>query len=97
MAKNDAQNVEPAGEAKPGKGAKVPKTREAKKAGAAKKIAKDAGRTHADRALGHIRAARRGQREISDPIGRAQLLLAEAHALALLDVADALGERPATD
>jgi hypothetical protein len=48
-------------------------------------------RTHGDRAMASIRAAKRGQREVSDPTERAQFLLAEANVLALLDVADALG------
>jgi hypothetical protein len=48
-------------------------------------------RTHADRAMASLRAAKRGQREVSDPADRAQLLLAEANVLALLDVAEALG------
>jgi hypothetical protein len=48
-------------------------------------------RTHADRAMASLRAAKRGQREVSDPAERAQLLLAEANVLALLDVAEALG------
>ena len=66
-------------------------------------------RTHADRAMANIRAAKRGQREVSDPTERARILLAEANVLALLDVADALsgdglstksttdGEHPAAD
>jgi hypothetical protein len=48
-------------------------------------------RTHGDRAMASLRAAKRGQREVSDPAERAQLLLAEANVLALLDVAEALG------
>lgn len=47
-------------------------------------------RSPGDRAIGSIRAAKRGQREVSDPTERARLLLAEANALAILDVADAL-------
>jgi hypothetical protein len=47
-------------------------------------------RSPGDRAIGSIRAAKRGQREVSDPTERARLLLAEANVLALLDVADAL-------
>jgi hypothetical protein len=49
-------------------------------------------RTHADRAMASIRAAKRGQREVSEPAERARFLLAEANVLALLDVAEALGE-----
>jgi hypothetical protein len=41
--------------------------------------------------MASLRAAKRGQREVSDPAERAQLLLAEANVLALLDVAEALG------
>jgi hypothetical protein len=48
-------------------------------------------RTHGERALASVRAAKRGQREVSEPVERAQFLLAEANVLALLDVADALG------
>jgi hypothetical protein len=47
-------------------------------------------RTHADRAMASIRAAKRGQREVSEPAERARILLAEANVLALLDVAEAL-------
>jgi hypothetical protein len=48
-------------------------------------------RTHADRAMASLRAAKRGQREVSDPAERARFMLAEANVLALLDVAEALG------
>jgi hypothetical protein len=48
-------------------------------------------RSHADRAMANIRAAKRGQREVSEPTERARILLAEANVLALLDVAEALG------
>jgi hypothetical protein len=47
-------------------------------------------RSHAERAMGNLRAAKRGQREVSDPVERARILLAEANVLALLEVADAL-------
>ena len=47
-------------------------------------------RTHADRALAGVRAARKVQPEITDPAERVRALLAEAHVLALLDVAAAL-------
>ena len=62
---------------------------------AAKAKAKRAGgekarKGHGERALGSLRAAKRGQREVSEPAERAQFLLAEANVLALLDVADAL-------
>jgi hypothetical protein len=53
-------------------------------------------RTHADRAMASLRAAKRGQREVSEPSERARFLLAEANVLALLDVAEALGG-PAAD
>jgi hypothetical protein len=54
-------------------------------------------RSHGDRAMASLRAAKRGQREVSDPTERAQFLLAEANVLALLDVADALAGRNGTD
>lgn len=47
-------------------------------------------RGHGEKALASIRAAKRGQREVSDPADRARFLLAEANVLALLEVADAL-------
>lgn len=50
-------------------------------------------RSHGDRAMASLRAAKRGQREVSEPTERAQILLAEANVLALLDVADALAGR----
>jgi hypothetical protein len=53
-------------------------------------------RTHADRAMASLRAAKRGQREVSDPAERARFMLAEANVLALLDVAEALGGASAT-
>jgi hypothetical protein len=52
-------------------------------------------RTHADRAMASLRAAKRGQREVSEPAERARFLLAEANVLALLDVAEALGGQSA--
>jgi hypothetical protein len=85
MADEETESAEPAEGAEGGEKAKK-----------AKKGPKGS-RTHADRAMANIRAAKRGQREVSDPVGRAQLLLAEANVLALLDVADALGERSASD
>jgi hypothetical protein len=54
-------------------------------------------RSHGDRAMASLRAAKRGQREVSDPAERAQFLLAEANVLALLDLADALAWRNGTD
>jgi hypothetical protein len=63
----------------------------------AKRAGEKARRTHADRALASLRAAKRGHREVSEPTERARLLLAEANVLALLDVAEALaGPSPAT-
>jgi hypothetical protein len=67
-----------------------------------KRAAEKAGRSHADRAMASIRAAKRGQREVSEPVERARILLAEANVLALLDVAEALGgdslsTKPPTD
>jgi hypothetical protein len=55
-----------------------------------KRAAEKPRRTHAERALASLRAAKRGQREVSEPTERARFLLAEANVLALLDVADAL-------
>jgi hypothetical protein len=48
-------------------------------------------RTHGERAVASLRAAKRGQEEVSEPAERARFLLAEANVLALLEVADALG------
>lgn len=48
-------------------------------------------RTHRQRAGAHLRAARRTQREVSEPDEQVRFLLAEANTLALLDLADALG------
>jgi hypothetical protein len=48
-------------------------------------------RSHGERAMANIRAARKGQREVSEPVERAQFLLAEANVLALLELADAIG------
>jgi hypothetical protein len=63
--------------------------------GTAAKAKKRAGdkpkRSHGERAMANLRAAKRGQREVSEPTERAQFLLAEANVLALLDVAQALG------
>jgi hypothetical protein len=47
-------------------------------------------RSHAERALAGIRAAKREQREVTNPSERVRLLLAEANVLALLELADAL-------
>ena len=66
-----------------------PKAETAKKK--AKRAAEKPRRSHADRAMASIRAAKRGQREVSEPADRARILLAEAQVLALLDVAEALG------
>lgn len=63
----------------------APGKTKAKRAGGEK-----ARKSHGERALGSLRAAKRGQREVSEPTERAQFLLAEANVLALLDVADAL-------
>ena len=52
-------------------------------------------KTHGQRALAGIRAAKRGQREIADPTERVRILLAEANVLALLDLADAFARNPA--
>lgn len=47
-------------------------------------------RSHAERAMANLRSAKKGQREVSDPVERAQFLLAEANVLALLELADAI-------
>ncbi len=47
-------------------------------------------RSHGERAMANLRAAKKGQREVSDPVKRAQFLLAEANVLALLELADAI-------
>jgi hypothetical protein len=65
----------------------------AERAGAkakAKRGAAKAPRTNAERAMAHIRAAKKDQREVSDPVERVRLLLAEANVLALLELADAI-------
>ena len=56
----------------------------------AKRAAEKPKRSHGERAMASLRAAKRGLREVSEPTQRAQLLLAEANVLALLDLADAL-------
>jgi hypothetical protein len=79
-----------------GQAAATPEGAEAAPKGAAGKTKeKRAGgdkprRSHGERAMANIRAAKRGQREVSEPAERARFLLAEANVLALLDVADAL-------
>jgi hypothetical protein len=57
----------------------------------AKRAGEKPRRTHGERAMANLRAAKRGQREVSEPADRARFLLAEANVLALLDVAAALG------
>jgi hypothetical protein len=47
-------------------------------------------RSHAERAMANIRSAKKGQREVSDPVERARFMLAEANVLALLELADAI-------
>jgi hypothetical protein len=49
-------------------------------------------KSYGKRALASLRAAKRGQVDVADPVERAQLLLAEANVLALLELAQALGE-----
>jgi len=58
--------------------------------GKAKRGADKARRSHAERALANLRSAKKGQREVSDPVERAQFLLAEANVLALLELANAI-------
>ena len=48
-------------------------------------------RSHGERAMANLRSAKKGQREVSDPVDRARFLLAEANVLALLELADAIG------
>jgi hypothetical protein len=57
----------------------------------AKRATDKAPRSTAERALAHLRSAKKGQREVTDPAERAELLLAEANVLALLELADAIG------
>jgi hypothetical protein len=59
--------------------------------GKEKSTAYKARRSHAERAMANIRSAKKGQREVSDPVERARFLLAEANVLALLELADAIG------
>jgi hypothetical protein len=47
-------------------------------------------RSHGERAVANIRSAKKGQREVSDPVERARFMLAEANVLALLELADAI-------
>lgn len=42
------------------------------------------------RAMASLRSAKRIQNDVSDPVERSRILLAEANVLALLDLADAL-------
>jgi hypothetical protein len=56
----------------------------------AKRAAEKPRRSHAERAMANIRSAKKGQREVSDPVERARFLLAEANVLALLELADAI-------
>jgi len=80
MAEERGETVTSAESAEGGDGA----TDKAKRAGEKPK------RSHGERAMASLRAAKRGLREVSEPTERAQLLLAEANVLALLDLADAL-------
>jgi hypothetical protein len=60
--------------------------------GKAKRAGGDkARRSHGERAMANLRSAKKGQREVSDPVERARFLLAEANVLALLELADAIG------
>jgi hypothetical protein len=52
--------------------------------------AEKAQRSHSERAMANIRAAKKRQREVSDPVERARISLAEANVLALLELADAI-------
>jgi hypothetical protein len=62
--------------------------------GKAKRGGDKARRSHAERAMANVRSAKKGQREVSDPVERARFLLAEANVLALLELADAIGGKP---
>ena len=59
-------------------------------AGKAKRASGKDRRSHADRALAQLRAAKKAQRDVTDPVERARLQLAEANVLALLELADAI-------
>jgi hypothetical protein len=59
-----------------------------------KRAGDKARRSHAERAMANVRSAKKGQREVSDPVERARFLLAEANVLALLELADAIGGKP---
>jgi hypothetical protein len=59
-------------------------------AGKAKRSSGKGRRSHADRALAQLRAAKKAQRDVTDPVERARLQLAEANVLALLELADAI-------
>jgi len=56
---------------------------------------KRARKSHRERAVANLRTAKRQQREITEEGELAQLLLAEANVLALLDLADAIQGTPA--
>jgi hypothetical protein len=51
-------------------------------------------RSYGERAAVNIRAARRNAQALSEPAARIEFVLAEAKALALLELADALRETP---
>jgi hypothetical protein len=78
---------------KTAQGAKPPRDSEARRA-KAQRASQKPQRNHADRAMASIRAAKRGQREVTDPAERARIMLAEAEVLALLDLAAAVGMSP---
>ena len=54
-------------------------------------------RSHAERAMANIRTAKKRQREVSDPVERARIILAEANVLALLELADAIAGSSGSD
>jgi hypothetical protein len=54
-------------------------------------------RSHSERAMANIRAAKKRQREVSDPVERARIILAEANVLALLELADAIAGSSGSD
>lgn len=54
-------------------------------------------RSHSERAMANIRAAKKRQREVADPVERARIILAEANVLALLELADAIGGSSGAD
>src|SRR5215211_2170759 len=94
MQEEEQETATPAGEAETSTDGAIEASTEAPAGkGKAKRGADKARRSHAERALANVRSAKKGQREVSDPVERAQFLLAEANVLALLELADAISGR----